>query len=247
METTTSFGKKGVVVGHGATVEKGAVIGARTRIYPNAFIGARVQLGEECVIFPGAMLYEDTVAGDRVRIHANAVIGADGFGYAPIRQGEATVGHQKIYHLGRVRLGSDVEIGAGACIDRGTIDDTVVEDLVKIDNLVMIGHNCLIERGAVICGTTGLSGGVKVGPFAYLLGKVGVANKVKIGTGALVGAMTAVTKDIRPGEKVAGNPQRTFAKHLRINAMLNKMLKKEESQQPGRGQVRHEEAGGLDV
>ena len=117
------------------------------------------------------------------------MIGADGFGYARGPQGSV-----KIWHLGRVVIEDDVEIGAGTMIDRGTLKDTIIERGAKIDNLCQIGHNGHVKAHAILCAQVGMAGNVTVGRGAILAGKVGVADKIEIGDGALVGPMTGISK-----------------------------------------------------
>ena len=184
-----------VQIGAHCVIEGGARIGKGTTLYPRCYVGENAVIGESGVLFPGVTLYERTQIGDRARIHAGAVLGADGFGYAPRREGVKVVDHEKIYHLGRVVVGNDVEIGANSCIDRGTIGDTVIGDKVKIDDQVMIGHNCKLDTGAVICGNAGLAGRAQIGKFTYIGGMAGVGNDVEVGDGAMVGALSVVASD----------------------------------------------------
>ena len=179
----------------GAMVCAESVVGARTVILPGAIVGPGCTVGADTVLFPGVVLYPRTVIGDRVRIHANAVLGADGFGYA-----KGPRGSEKIWHLGRVVVGNDVEIGAGTCIDRGTLRDSIVEGGAKIDNLVQIGHNGHIKAHAILCAQTGLAGNVTVGMGAILAGQAGVADKINIGDGAIVGPQTGISKDVAKGD-----------------------------------------------
>ena len=166
----------------------------------------------------------------RVRIHAGSVIGADGFGYAPKREGSQVIGHVKIYHLGRVVIGDDVEIGANSCVDRSTFGETRIEKSAKLDNIVHIGHNALVEEGAVICGGTCLAGRASVGKFALVGGLTGIINDVHVGDGAQVAAMTLVSKDVLPGSTAVGNPQREYKQHFRAHAILNKLMTEREKQ-----------------
>lgn len=215
-----------VRIGAHCVVEAGARIGAGSQLYPGCFIGPEAMIGEDCVLFPSVTIYEWVQIGDRARIHAGARIGADGFGYAPIRCDKAVVGHKKIYHLGRVVIGDDVEIGANSCVDRGTIGETRVEKNAKLDNVVHVGHNAHVGEGAVLCGGVCLAGNASVGKYAYVGGMSGVSNHVHVGDAAQVGAMTLVTKDVEPGGTAVGNPQRDHAEHFRAHAALNRLLKK---------------------
>jgi UDP-3-O-[3-hydroxymyristoyl] glucosamine N-acyltransferase len=222
-------------VGAHCVIEAGAKIGARAVLYPGVYVGHRVAVGEESVLFSGVKLYEDTVIGSRVRIHANAVIGADGFGYALQTKDGKPVRHQKIYHFGNVVIEDDVEIGAVTCIDRATFGSTRVGKGAKIDNQVMVGHNCQIDEGAVLCGKVGMSGTSSVGKFAYLGGGAGLHNQVHIGDGAKVGGMSLVIGDVRPGMTVMGQPAREQKKFLRIQALLSRMLEDREKARKAKG------------
>jgi UDP-3-O-[3-hydroxymyristoyl] glucosamine N-acyltransferase len=204
-------------------IQERAQIGAGTVLYAGCFIGPSVKIGKNSVLFPRVSVYEWTILGDRVRLHAGVVLGSDGFGYAPkIIDGQVR-GHQKIFHLGRVVVGDDVEIGANSCVDRGTMGDTVIANNVKLDNLVHVGHNSQLDEGAVICGGTCLAGRASVGRYAYVGGLTGITNAVRVGDGAKVGALSLVTKDVPPGGTAVGNPQREHREHFKVHALLNKL------------------------
>ena len=194
-------------LGPGVIVSARASIGAGSVVLGNAVIGPEVRIGRDCVIFPGVVIYPRTTLGDRVRVHANAVLGSDGFGYA--RASHESV---KIWHIGKLVVGDDVEIGAGTTIDRGTIKDTIIENGVKIDNLVHIGHNGYVKAHATVCAQVGTAGNVTIGYGAIVGGKVGVADKLVIGDHAMVGPMSGVARDVKPREQVMGGLR---AIHLR--------------------------------
>jgi UDP-3-O-[3-hydroxymyristoyl] glucosamine N-acyltransferase len=214
----------GASVGPHCVVERDAVIGENSRLVAGVFLGVGSTIGRDCLIFPHVTIYHGCRIGDRARIHSGVVIGSDGFGYAPEKSEGKAVGHAKIHHLGGVVIGSDVEIGACTAVDRGTIGDTLIEDLVKIDNLVQVGHNSVLRKGAVLCGMSGVAGGSTVGRFAYLGGRAIVINKAEVGDGSMLAADTVVTKDVGPGEQVAGSPHRPLREHLKIQAKLSRML-----------------------
>jgi UDP-3-O-[3-hydroxymyristoyl] glucosamine N-acyltransferase len=157
-------------IGALCVVERGARIGAGT------VLKARVSVGEACVI------------GERCIVHSGAVIGADGFGFAPDGQG----GWEKIEQLAAVRIGNDVEIGANTCIDRGALQDTVIEDGVKLDNLIQVGHNVRIGRHTAIAGCAGIAGSATIGAYctiggaAMILGHLTLADRVNISAGSFV-------------------------------------------------------------
>ncbi len=217
---------RGVRIGPHCVVEAGARIGAGTLLHSGCVIAEGVTVGEDCEFFPHVTLYPGTRVGSFVRIHASTVVGSDGFGYAPRRAEGQVVGHEKIHHLGGVRIGNHVEIGANSCVDRGTLGDTVIEDHVKADNLVQIAHNAVAREGAVLCGCSGLAGGSVLGRYAYLGGQACVVNKAVVGDGAMVGAASLITKDVPPGANVAGSPQRPLREHLKVNAYLNRVVRK---------------------
>lgn len=215
---------EGVQIGPFCVIENGVEIGRNSVIHSGCTIGPGCKIGEETVLFPGVTLYEFSVLGSRVRLHAGTVIGSDGFGYAPRKVSGRVTDHQKIYHLGRVVIEDDVEIGANSCVDRGTIGDTRIGSKAKLDNQVHIGHNAQLDEGAIICGGTCLAGNASVGKFAYVGGLTGIGNHVHVGDGANVGALTMVTKDVPAGGTAVGNPQREYREHFRAHAHLNKLL-----------------------
>ena len=188
----------GVSVGPHAVIMADAELGARVSIGPGACVGAGTVLGADTAILANATLYHGVRLGERCIVHSGAVIGADGFGFAPDAAGRL----QAIAQVGGVTIGDDVSIGALSAVDRGAIDDTVIADGVKIDNLVQIGHNCDIGEHSVICGCTGIVGSTRIGRHCILGGGVGVGGDgpVEICDGVTVSAMTHVTSSIdEPG------------------------------------------------
>ena len=199
---------EGVAIGPAAVVEADAVLGDRVEIGAGAFVGAGTAIGDDSVVMSNATVCHGIHIGRRCVIHPGAVIGAAGFGFAPDINGRL----QMIAQLGGVTIGDDVRVGAGTSIDRGAIDDTVVEDGVKIDNQVQVGHNCRIGAHTVICGCVGLSGSTRIGRHCILAGGVGVAGDgpVTICDGVTVSAMTHVMASIRePGAYSGGVPHNT--------------------------------------
>ena len=198
-----------VVLGEGVDVHAHVAIGAgsrvgkRCRLFPGVVIGQNCVLGDDVTLHPNVVLYDRVTLGDRVQIHANAVIGADGFGYR-LREGR----HVKIPQLGGVVIEADVEIGACTTIDRGTFEPSRVGEGTKIDNLVMIGHNCQIGRHNMLVSQVGIAGSCTTGDYVVMAGQVGVADHVHIGDKAVLGAQSGVHKDIPPGWKVLGAPAR---------------------------------------
>ncbi len=214
---------KGVRIGAGTVIEADVTIGDGTIIYPQCFIGPACKIGRDGVLFPRVTLYEWTEIGDRVRLHSGVVLGADGFGYAP--NGGV---HQKIYHLGRVTLGHDVEIGSNSMVDRGTFGDSKIGNGVKIDNHCHLGHNAEVGEGSILCGGACMAGGAKLGKYVTVGGITGIGNRVHVGDYSKVGGASAVDKDCPPYSTVVGSPIRDKRAHFRIQALLNKMLKDHE-------------------
>lgn len=188
-------------IGPGVFVGDNAVIGAECDIYPGVYIGPHCRIGNHVTLHPHVVLYHDVRIDDRTIIHANAVIGADGFGY----RFEAGKFH-KIPQLGSVHIHEDVEIGAGTTIDRGAIGPTVIGAGTKIDNLVMIAHNCEIGRHNVFASQVGLAGSCTTGDYVRLGGQVGVKDHVRLNSGCAIGAKGGVHKDIPAGETWIGYP-----------------------------------------
>ncbi|MBC7386460.1 MAG: UDP-3-O-(3-hydroxymyristoyl)glucosamine N-acyltransferase [Cryobacterium sp.] len=225
--------ENGAKVGPNCVIEEGAELGLGVVLYPGVYIGKDVKVGEGSVLFPGVTLYEMTEIGKRVRIHAGSTLGADGFGYAPIIENGVPVGHRKIYHLGKVTVGDDAEIGANSMVDRSTFGETRIEKNVKIDNHVHVGHNSVILEGAVLCGGVCLAGGTVIGRYAYIGGMAGIGNKAQVGDYAKVGAMSLVDKHVPPGTTAVGNPQRTYREHFKAHALLNRLVdEREKKRQP---------------
>jgi UDP-3-O-[3-hydroxymyristoyl] glucosamine N-acyltransferase len=182
-----------------ATAEIGpfAVIGARARVGAGTVIGAAACLGEDvsvgrdAYVHAAVTIYRGCSIGDRTVIHSGAVIGADGFGIAP--DGDSWV---KVPQIGRVRVGDDVEIGANTTIDRGAIDDTIVEDGVKLDNQVQIAHNVRVGAHTAIAACTGIAGSARIGRYCRIGGGVGIAGHVTIADRVEISGHTAVTRSI---------------------------------------------------
>ena len=184
-----------------ATIGDGVTIGDGSTIYSGVHIMAGSQIGEQTTIFSNAVLYENTIVGPRCLIHANAVLGAYGFGY-----GFANGRHVLSAQLGNVVLGADVEVGAGSTIDRGTYGPTSIGEGTKIDDSVMVAHNCRIGRHNMLCSQVGVAGSTTTGDYVVMAGQVGVRDHVHIGDRAVLGAMAGVTNDVPAGARMIGIP-----------------------------------------
>ena len=184
-----------------ATVGDHVTIGDGSTIHSGARVMAGSQIGQDVTIFPNAVLYENTVVGPRCLIHANAVLGAYGFGY-----GFAEGRHVLSAQLGNVVLEADVELGACSTIDRGTYGPTSIGEGTKIDNQVMVAHNCRIGRHNMLCSQVGIAGSTTTGDYVVMAGQVGVRDHVHIGSRAILGAMAGVTNDVPDGSRMIGIP-----------------------------------------
>ena len=215
---------RGASLGHAVSIDEYAIIGARAIIGDGAAIGSHCVVGDgasiggDARLWPGVVVYPGASVGARTIIHSGARIGSDGFGYV-FRDGA----HQKIPHVGRCVIGDDVEIGANTTIDRGSIDDTIVGNGTKIDNLVHIAHNVRIGQKCLIMAQVGVAGSVTVADGAILAGQAGVSGHLSIGAGARVAAQAGVFGDIPAGESWSGYPARPHRESLRASAALFKL------------------------
>lgn len=190
-------------VGPLCVVEHGAVIGAHTVLKARVSVGARCVVGERCIIHPGV------------------VIGADGFGFAP--QAGAWI---KIEQLGAVRIGNDVEIGANTCIDRGALDDTVIEDGVKLDNLIQIAHNVRIGHHTAIAGCSAVAGSTTIGAHCTIAGAASIVGHLQLADNVHISTNTVVTHSIsKPGQYTGVFPMDDNAKWEKNAATLRQLHK----------------------
>ena len=186
----------GVRLGAFAVVEAGAQIGAGSEIGAHCVIGARARIGAQARLAVQVVIGHDCTLGARCIVHSGAVIGADGFGFAAHEERWL-----KIEQLGAVRIGDEVEIGANTCIDRGTLDDTVLEDGVKLDNLIQIGHNVRIGAHTAMAGCVGVAGSAQIGAHCTFGGGAGVLGHLRIVDHVHITATTLVSRSIlKPGQ-----------------------------------------------
>ncbi|MEZ5556744.1 UDP-3-O-(3-hydroxymyristoyl)glucosamine N-acyltransferase [Haliea sp.] len=224
----------GVSVGANVVIDAGADIGPNVVLGANCVIGERCRIGAGTRLHASVVLYRDVTIGEHCTLHANAVLGADGFGFAPSPEG-----WQKIHQLGGVRIGNRVEIGACTTIDRGALEDTVVEDGAIIDNLVQIAHNCHIGKNTAIAGCTGLAGSTIIGANCTLAGGVGVVGHVEICDNVHITGMTMVTKSItEPGSYSSGTPmastrdwKRSAVRFAQLDSIQKRLAGLEKQQQ----------------
>lgn len=205
-------------------IDAHAGIGADARLGPDCVIGAysvigdRVRMGADCRIGAHAVLHAGTVLGDRAVIHPGARVGGQGFGFAPRSDGAG-----RLPHVGRCRIGDDVEIGANTTVDRGSIGDTVIGSGTKVDNLVQIAHNVRIGARCIIMAQAGLAGSTIIEDDVVLAGQAGLAGHLTVHRGARVAAQAGVIGDVPAGETVSGYPARSHRDVLRQAAALRRL------------------------
>jgi UDP-3-O-[3-hydroxymyristoyl] glucosamine N-acyltransferase len=210
-----------------AVIGAGAMIGAHSVIAEGCSIGENVVVGSHARLYPRVVIYHDCVIGDNLIAHSGAVIGSDGFGIA-MDQGRWI----KIPQIGRVVIGNDVEIGANTTIDRGALDDTVIEEGVKLDNQIQVAHNVHIGAHTAMAGFSGIAGSTTVGRYCLIGGNAGIAGHLQIADHVEVAAFTLVTKSIREAGSYSGafpyartDEWRRNAVHLRHLDDMTKRIK----------------------
>ena len=229
------------LIGPGVVIGPGAQVGPRSVIHPGCVVGAGAVIGADCLLHPRVTVQHGCVIGDRVILHPGCVIGGDGFGLAWEKDPEG--GHwSKVPQVGRAILEDDVEVGANTTIDRGALDDTVIERGAKLDNLIQIAHNCRVGRHTAIAACVGIAGSTRIGAYCQIGGAAMIIGHLDICDRVTVSAGTFVAKDIRePGTYTSVQPlmrhedwlkNAAHLRHLdklsaRIRALEN-LLKKEE-------------------
>lgn len=199
-----------VGIGPYAVVEEYAVVGAGSRVGAHAVVGAGARIGVGTWLLPQVVLYPGVVLGDRVLLHSGVRIGVDGFGYV-FEDGA----HRKIPQVGGCVLGDDVEVGANAAIDRGSIGESRIDAGTKLDNLVHMGHNVSVGPLSLLTAQVGIAGSTRIGQGVAMGGQAGVAGHLEVGDGARVAAQAGVIADVPPGETVMGFPARPRREFLR--------------------------------
>ncbi len=224
-------------IGPFVTVGAGAVIGRAARIAAHASIGQGAVIGMDALILEGVRIGHHVRIGDRFIAQPGAVIGSDGFSFVtPEKSGveeiRETLGARdqirgqswtRLHSLGAVTLGDDVEIGANACIDRGTIRDTVIGSGTKLDNLVHIGHNVQIGRDCLICGQVGIAGSARIGNRVVLGGQCGVNDNIFVGDDVIAGGATKIFTNAPAGRVLLGYPAVRMETHVEMQKALRRL------------------------
>lgn len=213
---------KGSSISPKAEIAKGATIGKNCTIMSHVYIGANVTIGDNTTLYPSVTIYRDCKVGSDCIIHASTTIGSDGFGFATSKLGE----HKKIYQNGNVVIEDDVEIGSISAIDRAAFGTTLIKKGVRIDNLVQIGHNCVIGEYSVIVAQAGISGSTTMGRNVVMGGQSATAGHLDIAAFTTMAARSGVTKSIKKsGLTFAGFPLMEHRLWLKLQAKLAKLVK----------------------
>ncbi len=232
-----------VAIGPNVVISRGAIIGDNTKLLANNYVGKFAKIGEDGLLHPGVNVGDFVEVGKRCIIHHGASLGADGFSFVTEtpdnietarKEGEVKGGkvNQKIFKIpsiGSVVIGDDVEIGANTTIDRGTIENTTVGSQTKIDNLVMIGHNCRIGSGCMIVSQVGIAGSCKIGDRVVIAGQAGLKDHTDIGDDSIVLAQAGVTKSFPAKSVIMGAPavpRKDFIKRMKYLAEAEVMVQK---------------------
>lgn len=193
---------EGLYLGAFAYVGENVVMGKNVKIYPNAYVGDNVTLADNVTIFAGAKVYSETIIGNNCVIQSGAIVGADGFGFAPRKDGTFS----KIPQTGNVILEDDVDVGAGTTIDRATMGSTILRKGVKLDNQIQIAHNVEIGEHTVIAAQTGVAGSTKIGQRCMIGGQVGIVGHITIGDNVRIQAQAGIGRNVKDNEILQGSP-----------------------------------------
>lgn len=204
----------------GAFVGRNSLIGDNVIVMAGAFVGDNCEIGSGTIIYPNVTIYRDSKIGQNCIIHANTVVGSDGFGFAHNKLGE----HIKIYQNGNVVIEDNVEIGSNTSIDRAVFGSTIIKKGTKIDNLVQIGHNCIIEEHCIIVSQVGISGSSHLGRNVIMGGQSATSGHLKIAPFTTIAARGGVTKSIDKKGTYAGFPLYDHREWLKLQGKIAKLL-----------------------
>lgn len=236
IDPTAQIGE-GAAIGPFVVIGRGAVLGARARIAAHVSVAEGARIGDDALILQGARIGARVVIGDRFICQPGAVVGSDGFSFVTaeksgVEEIRSTLGQRaeiraqtwhRIHSLGAVTIGDDVEIGANACIDRGTIRDTVIGRGTKLDNLVHIGHNVQVGEDTLLCGQVGIAGSTRIGNRVVLGGQVGVGDNLFVGDDVIAGGATKILTNAPAGRVLLGYPAVKMESHVEIQKALRRL------------------------
>lgn len=227
----------GAAIGPFVVVGRGAVIGPRARIAAHVTIAEEARIGDDALILQGARIGHRVVVGHRFICHQNAIIGADGFSFVTpeksgveeirqtlgLRDGLRAQNWIRIHSLGNVVIGDDVEVGAGATVDRGTVRATSVGDGTKLDNLVQVGHNVQVGRDCLLCGQVGIAGSARIGDRVVLGGQCGVSDNIFVGDDVIAGGGTKIYTNAPAGRVLLGSPAVKMETHVEAQKNIRRL------------------------
>lgn len=220
VDPTAQVNPETVMVHSGAVIMEGARVGDGSEIGPNVVIGSGAVIGKHCRLMAGAVVRERCTLGERVVLQPGVVIGSDGYGY------EFSGGrHVKIEQVGIVEIHDDVEIGANTTVDRARFGKTIIGEGTKIDNLVQIGHNCVIGKHCLIVAQVGISGSTRMGDYVTIGGQSGTAGHLTIGDKVSIAGRAGVTKNLPGGQVYSGYPARPIKEDQKIRALQQRLPK----------------------
>jgi len=218
---TASMGDD-LYVGDFTVISDKASVGNGVQLYPQVYVGENVKIGKNTILYPGVRVYDDCEIGANCVIHAGAVIGGDGFGFAPNQENN----YEKVPQVGKVIIEDYVEIGANTTVDRATMGATIIRKGVKLDNLIMIGHNVEVGENTVMAGQCGVSGSTKIGKNCMFGGQVGLAGHLNIADGVKIGAQSGISKSMRKENSVImGSPAFDLGSWQRCIAVFRNLPK----------------------
>ena len=207
---TATYGEN-VYLGAFSYLGENVKLGDNVKIYPQVYIGDNVTIGDNTTIYAGAKLYSETEIGKHCIINSGTIIGADGFGFAPDKNGA----FQKVPQTGNVIIEDYVDIGSATTIDRATLGSTIIRQGVKLDNQIQIAHNVEIGKNTVIAAQTGIAGSTKMGENCLIGGQVGIAGHLTIGNNVRVQAQTGIGHRVKDGEKLYGSPAIDYGNYVK--------------------------------
>jgi len=217
ISSTASVGEN-VSIGPNVVIENHVKISDNVYIGSNTTIGRNSQIGNHSSIMSNVSIYHDVNIGSNVHIDSGTVIGADGFGLVT----EKGI-HHRVSHTGSVEIEDHVAIGSNCCIDRGTINSTRIGKYSKLDNLIQIAHNVVIGKGCIIAGQSGVAGSTVLGNYVTIAGRSGVVGHIEVGDNCVIAATTLVTKALKAGSFVSGDPAREHLIRKKQEAVINQL------------------------
>lgn len=193
---------KNSYIGEFSYIGENAKIGSEVKIYPQVFIDDNVTIDNNTVLYPGVKVYESSEIGKNCTIHSGVVVGSDGFGFAM----QTDSNYKKVVQIGNVVIEDNVEIGSNTTIDRATLGSTVIKKGVKLDNLIQIGHNVVVDENTVMAAQVGIAGSTKIGKNCMFGGQVGISGHLTIGDNVKMAAKSGVGSNIKNNEIIMGSP-----------------------------------------